>query len=87
MVLAGNKKPEPYTELYSRISTEIVSNSGVFAGKASVAEINSEDIRAPYTFHKQEQYAPVPKEIEVKGNKFTYSFPAHSFTQITVKIE
>ena len=69
------------------IATEIVSNSGAFAGKASVAEINSEDIRAPYTFDKQKQYAPVPKEIEVKGNKFTYSFPAHSFTQITVKIE
>jgi alpha-N-arabinofuranosidase len=69
------------------IATEIVSNSGVFAGKASVAEINSEDIQAPYTFDKQKQYVPVPKELGVQGNKFTYTFPAHSFTQITVKID
>lgn len=69
------------------IPTEIVSNSGAFAGKASVAEINSEDIQAPYTFDKQKQYVPVPKELGVQGNKFTYTFPAHSFTQITVKID
>jgi alpha-N-arabinofuranosidase len=69
------------------IATEIVNSSGTFAGKASVAEINSEDIHAPYTFDKQKQYIPVLKEIEAKGNKFTYSFPAHSFTQITVRID
>jgi len=69
------------------IATEIVSNSGAFAGKASVAEINSEDIQTPYTFDKQKQYVPVPKELGVQGNKFTYTFPAHSFTQITVRID
>lgn len=68
------------------IATEIVSSSGAFAARATVEEINSDDIQAPYTFDNQRQYVPVPKEIEAKGNKFTYSFPAHSFTQIRVKV-
>jgi len=52
-----------------------------------VEEINSDDIQAPYLFDKQKEYIPMPKEIEVNGIKFTYSFPAHSFTQITVLID
>jgi len=32
-----------------------------------------------------EQDCPVVKEVAVKGNSMTYSFPAHSFTQIIVK--
>ena len=69
------------------IATAIVSNSGTFASKARAEEINSEDIRAPYAFDKQKDYVPVPKEIEAKGHEFTYPFPAHSFTQIAVKID
>lgn len=69
------------------VSTDIVSNSGDFSGKASVTVINSNDIKAPYTYAKRKNYIPVPKEISAKGNKFTYSFPAHSFTQIMVKVK
>ncbi len=69
------------------IATAIVSTSGTFVPKARVEEINGEDIHAPYTFDKQKEYVPVPKEIDTKGHEFTYSFPAHSFTQITVKID
>ena len=69
------------------IATEIASNSGTLEGKATPEEISSDDIQAPYTFDKQAQYVPVPKEIEVNGNKFHYSFPAHSFTQIMVEID
>jgi hypothetical protein len=29
----------------------------------------------------------VTSEIPVKGTTFTYAFPAHSFTQIIVKLE
>jgi len=68
------------------ISTEIINSSGTFSANASVSEINSDDIRAVYTFNKQEQYIPAFKELAVKGNKFIYSFPAHSFTQIILKI-
>ncbi len=69
------------------ISTEIVSKSGAFAGEASVTVINSENMKAPYTYDNRNEYIPVPKEIEAKGNKFDYTFPAHSFTQIRVKID
>jgi alpha-N-arabinofuranosidase len=69
------------------ITAEVMNVSATFAGKASVTEINSDDIHAPYTFEKQKQYVPLPREIEARGNKFTHSFPAHSFTQIAVQIE
>jgi len=69
------------------ISTEITSCSGVFLAKASVSEINSDDIRGVYSYDKQQQYVPAVKELAVEGNKFTYSFPAHSFTQIILKME
>jgi alpha-N-arabinofuranosidase len=69
------------------VSTEIVSNSGDFAGKASVTLIDSKDIHAPYTYADRNDYVPVPKEFSVEGHEFTYSFPAHSFTQITVRVK
>lgn len=69
------------------ITARIVSNSGNFAGKASVTVINNNDITAPYTYAKRKDYIPVPKQIPTKGNEITYSFPAHSFTQIIVKVQ
>lgn len=69
------------------VTTEIKSNSGDFAGEAAVTVINSNDIKAPYTYAKRKDYVPVANEIKARGNKFTYSFPAHSFTQIIVKIK
>lgn len=68
------------------VMTEISSNSGNFAREASVTTINSVNIKAPYTYAKRKDYIPVPKEIRIEGNKFSYSFPAHSFTQIMVKL-
>ena len=67
------------------ISTEIISSSGDFAGKASASELSIADYKAPLTYDKKDQYVPVVKEVAVKGNSMTYSFPAHSFTQIIVK--
>ncbi|MBN2349101.1 MAG: alpha-N-arabinofuranosidase [Bacteroidales bacterium] len=69
------------------ISTEIVDSSGKFKGKATVYEMNQPDIKALFSFEKQEQYFPVVKEQAVSGSSFIYSFPAHSFTQIMVKVE
>jgi alpha-N-arabinofuranosidase len=69
------------------ISTEIISNSGSFSGKALTSEVNSDDILTEFTFDKQQQYIPVTNEVPVKGNKMTYTFPAHSFVQIKVKVE
>ncbi|MBB3188095.1 alpha-L-arabinofuranosidase C-terminal domain-containing protein [Microbacter margulisiae] len=69
------------------VSTELVSHSGNFAGEASVTEIDSHDLEAPYTFDKRDQYIPVTKKLKTKGNEFSYTFPAHSFTQIIVKLD
>ena len=69
------------------INADIINCAGNFTGKASVSEINSHDINAPFTYDDQNKYIPVAKEIPVKGNKFNYSFPAHSFTQIIIKVE
>jgi alpha-N-arabinofuranosidase len=72
---------------HKAITTEIVSNSGDFAGQASITVINSDDINAPFTYARRHDYIPIPKDIKITGNKFSYSFPAHSFTQIIVKIK
>jgi alpha-L-arabinofuranosidase len=39
-----------------------------------------------FTYDKKDQYNPVIKEIKIEGNKLKYSFPAHSFTQLKVKV-
>ncbi len=68
------------------ITTGIISNSGNFSGKAEASIINSDDLKAPFAFDKQSQYSPVTKEVKFNGNKLTYTFPPHSFTQIKVGI-
>jgi alpha-N-arabinofuranosidase len=67
------------------IATDIISNSAEFAGKAE-ASIISSPLDDPFTFDKQEQYKPVVKEIKAEKNKITFSFPAHSFTQIKIGV-
>ncbi len=69
------------------VETDIVSNSGDFAGNASATVITSDSIHAPYKYADRNAYVPVPREIKVTGHEFKYSFPAHSFTQIKVKID
>lgn len=69
------------------ITTDIICSSGNFLGKATANEIYVEDYKAPLSYDLRDKYIPVVKEIAVKGNRMTYSFPPHSFTQITVKTE
>ena len=68
------------------IMSDIISNSGDFSGKAEASIINSDDLKAPFTFDKQSQYIPVTKEVKFTGNKFSLLFPPHSFTQIKVGV-
>ena len=69
------------------ISTDIVSESGDFEGKAEVSLLNAAGLNETFTFDKQDQYKPVVKEIKTERNKVVCSFPAHSFTQIKVVIK
>jgi alpha-N-arabinofuranosidase len=68
------------------ITADIINSSGIFEGKAHISEINRKDIYGNYAYDEREQYIPVTKKLSVKGNKMVYSFPAHSFTQIEIKI-
>jgi alpha-N-arabinofuranosidase len=69
------------------IETEILSTSGTFSSKAVASIVNRQDIYENFTFDKKEEYIPVTTELPVEGKKITYSFPAHSFVQIKVKIK
>lgn len=69
------------------INSEIISISTKFSGEAVASIVNVNDIDAVFTYEKKEKYIPVRKEIQVNENKIQYSFPAHSFVQIEVKVE
>jgi len=69
------------------ITTNIVSNSGEFTGKAEASLVAGNILDETFTYDKQSQYVPVSKEIKAEKNKITYTFPAHSFTQIKVRMK
>ena len=69
------------------IKADILSTSGIFTGNAESSLLNVGSLEDPFIFDKQDMYKPVIKEIGVQGSKLTCSFPAHSFTQIKVKVK
>jgi alpha-N-arabinofuranosidase len=69
------------------ITADIYSTSDEFSGKAEVSLINCNSLTEDFIFDKQEQYKPVIKEINTEKNKLSYTFPAHSFTQIKVGVK
>lgn len=68
------------------IGTRIISDTGDFGGTARIHTINSDDVNARYTYEERDRYLPVTSTLETDGNSFSYSFPAHSFTQIVAEI-
>jgi alpha-L-arabinofuranosidase len=69
------------------ITADILSTSGQYFGKVEVSIINCNDLKEPFNFEKQDQYKPITKEMKADGNKISWSFPAHSFTQIKVGVK
>ena len=69
------------------ITTNIVATASTFTGKAALSEINSNDVKAPFSYDKKDQYAPVTKTVVVKNGMLSYSFPPHSFTQIKIALQ
>ena len=67
------------------ITADIISNSGVYNGNAEAYIITS-NLQDPFTYDKQGQYKPAVNEIKTEKNKVTFSFPAHSFTQIKIGV-
>jgi alpha-L-arabinofuranosidase len=68
------------------IATDIFNSSGGLTGKAEASVITGDSLNEAFTIDKQEQYKPVSKEVKIEKGKITYSFPAHSFTQIKVSL-
>jgi alpha-N-arabinofuranosidase len=69
------------------ITADILNTTGTLAAKAEASIVNSDSLKDPFVFDKQNQYAPVVKEIQANNNKLTYSFPPHSFTQIKISVK
>ncbi|RQW05272.1 alpha-N-arabinofuranosidase [candidate division KSB1 bacterium] len=69
------------------ITADIFNTSGQLSGKAEAFVVHGESLEEPFAFDKQDEYIPVAQEIDIKDNKISYSFPAHSFTQIKVNVK
>jgi alpha-N-arabinofuranosidase len=68
------------------ITAEIISASGEFTAKAEATLVAGNMLNDAFTYDKQSQYIPVRKVINTDKNRISYSFPAHSFTQIIVEL-
>jgi alpha-N-arabinofuranosidase len=68
------------------LSTDVVLQSGAFTGSAAIKEINAETVNSTNS-KTQEAVAISSKEIQFQGNTISYSFPAHSFTQMLIPIK
>jgi len=68
------------------ITTDIISQSGVFSGAFSIFEVNGPDIKSVNDFGSETVKSNQRPDKAVNGNKITYSFPPHSFTLLKGKI-
>jgi alpha-N-arabinofuranosidase len=67
------------------IETTILNQFGKLGTKAVITEVNSNNLMDENN-EKEQKVKPVEKNITVSGDQFTYSFPAHSFTQVRIKL-
>ncbi len=69
------------------IATDIFSQEGLFDGNFEVYEVNGPDIKSENDFDKTAVETVQKESLKLKKeNKFTYNFPAHSFTMLKGKI-
>jgi alpha-N-arabinofuranosidase len=69
------------------ITADIFSQEGDFSGPFHVFEVNGPDVKSGNTFGKEVVKTVQKDDIRVKGDSFTYSFPAHSFTMLKGQID
>jgi alpha-N-arabinofuranosidase len=68
------------------MTTNVAIESGEVTGSATINEINAEAVNSANT-KTEEAVAIATKEIQLKDNNISYSFPAHSFTQMLIPIK
>ncbi len=64
------------------ITTDIICQTGEFAGSFKVFEVNGPDIKTSNDFGKETVKTVTKPDIRSKGTKMTYTFPPHSFTML-----
>jgi alpha-L-arabinofuranosidase len=69
------------------ITAEIIDNARSITGKAVASFITGDKLNDPFKFDQQGQYQPSSKELAVKNNALSCTFPPHSFTQIKVGVK
>jgi alpha-L-arabinofuranosidase len=69
------------------ISAVILNTAGGLTGRAESTLITGNSLNDSFAFDKQAQYIPLSKEVTIDKSKITYSFPAHSFTQIKIELK
>jgi alpha-N-arabinofuranosidase len=69
------------------INAEIINTAGGLTGRAEATLIAGNSLNESFTFDKQALYVPLSKEVVIDKSKITYSFPAHSFTQIKIELK
>jgi len=62
---------------------------GTLSGEIEVWELNHSDLKATHTFGDDRKVRPALRSVRVaaKDNRFTYSFPKHSLTILTLKLD
>jgi alpha-N-arabinofuranosidase len=68
------------------LSSNVVLQSGEFTGGATIKEVNGSDVTATNT-KTQQGVTIASKEIQFQGNRMSYSFPAHSLTQMLIPLK
>lgn len=67
------------------ITTDIINQSGEFKGSASIQEVNGKNLKDQNS-SKEQLVKTNTKSMAAKGDKFTYTFPAHSYTLIRIPV-
>jgi alpha-N-arabinofuranosidase len=69
------------------IVTDIVCQQGIFNGSFSVNEVNGPGIKSINDFAKENIKTVDKAPLNVKGSKFTYTFPPHSVTLLKGRLQ
>jgi len=68
------------------LTANVILQSGEFAGHATAKEINGSSVTVANT-KTQQDVTIASKEIQFQGNRISYSFPAHSLTQMLIPVK
>jgi alpha-N-arabinofuranosidase len=69
------------------IQTDVISQTGEFAGPVKIWEINGSDVKIMNDFGAENVKTITKPDLKVKGNSLTYTFPAHSITLLKASIK